>query len=197
MLGPSRASGKHMGTDQTGTPIRRLRFVRVLSSRDVDAFLDGRLGLAHRPGAGAGLRGSERSRRARGRHAGSAETSLAPPGAPPATRRRRSSSAATCSIGGLASPGKERATSKACVDTSTDLPMSRAQEGSVMPLAECNSLGRLTSLTAQCVLFIPGASHRCTEIRSAIWASPVTRVISGQSVWKQKMSRLCLHGMSW
>jgi hypothetical protein len=66
-----------------------------------------------------------------------------------------------------------------------------------MPLAECNSLGRLTSLTAQCVLFIPGASHRCTEIRSAIWASPVTRVISGQSVWKQKMSRLCLHGMSW
>jgi len=23
MLGPSRASGKHMGTDQTGTPIRR------------------------------------------------------------------------------------------------------------------------------------------------------------------------------
>ena len=52
MLGPSRASGKHMGTDQTGTPIRRLRFVRVLSSRDVDAVLDGRLGLARRPGAG-------------------------------------------------------------------------------------------------------------------------------------------------
>jgi hypothetical protein len=52
MLGPSRASGKHMGTDQTGTPIRWLRFVRVLSSRDVDAVLDGRLGLAHRPGAG-------------------------------------------------------------------------------------------------------------------------------------------------
>jgi hypothetical protein len=52
MLGPSRASGKHMGTDQTGTPICRLRFVRVPSSRDVDAFLDGRLGLAHCPGAG-------------------------------------------------------------------------------------------------------------------------------------------------
>jgi hypothetical protein len=40
-----------MGTDQTGTPIRWLQFVRVLSSRDVDAFLDGRLGLAHRRGA--------------------------------------------------------------------------------------------------------------------------------------------------
>jgi hypothetical protein len=59
---------------------------------------------------------------------------------------------------------------KACVDTSTDLVMSRAQEGSVMPLAECNSLGRLTSLTAQWVLFIshfPISSSKVSVAKSA------------------------------